>query len=112
MPATHLIESYLMDTVTHDSFDYSEDLPDISAVKLNFIFGIIDDDYATVSNVAKPDLDHAFRKSFTSILLPGMEKALQNMFKQVQDAFVVVTREYLENVDTVMDKQYQKQNKL
>ncbi|KAJ8686594.1 hypothetical protein QAD02_022388 [Eretmocerus hayati] len=67
---------------------------------------------ATVSNVAKPALDHAFRESFTSILLPGMEKACQNMFKQVQDAFLVGTREYLQNVDSMMDKQYQKQNKL
>lgn len=42
---------------------------------------------------ARPALEHAFREAFTGILLPGMEKACQNMFKQVQDAFLTGTRE-------------------
>ena len=45
------------------------------------------------ANAAKPALEHAFRDAFTGILLPGMEKACQNMFKQVQDAFLIGTRE-------------------
>ena len=44
-------------------------------------------------NAAKPALENAFREAFTGILLPGMEKACQNMFKQVQDTFLVGTRE-------------------
>lgn len=47
----------------------------------------------TASNAAKPALEHAFKESFTGNLLPGMEKACQNMFKQVQDAFLIGTRE-------------------
>ncbi|XP_014208396.1 enhancer of mRNA-decapping protein 4 [Copidosoma floridanum] len=66
---------------------------------------------AAVTSAAKPTLEYAFKQAFTSILLPGMEKACQNMFKQVQDAFIAGTREYLHNVDGIMDKQYQKQNK-
>lgn len=45
------------------------------------------------ANAAKPALDVAFKDTFTNILLPGMEKACQNMFRQVQDAFVRGTRE-------------------
>ncbi|XP_031786817.1 enhancer of mRNA-decapping protein 4 [Nasonia vitripennis] len=63
------------------------------------------------ANAARPALEHAFREAFTGILMPGMEKACQNMFKQVQDAFLIGTREYLQNVDSIMDKQYQRQNK-
>ncbi|XP_058807631.1 enhancer of mRNA-decapping protein 4 [Phymastichus coffea] len=66
---------------------------------------------AAATNAAKPALEHAFKDSFTAILLPGLEKACQNMFKQVQDAFLVGTREYLQNVDSIMDKQYQRQSK-
>lgn len=47
----------------------------------------------TASSAAKPALEHAFKDSFTGNLLPGMEKACQNMFKQVQDAFLIGTRE-------------------
>lgn len=62
------------------------------------------------ANAAKPALDVAFKDTFTNILLPGMEKACQNMFRQVQDAFVRGTREYLQNVDIIVDKQYQQRN--
>ncbi|XP_043498767.1 enhancer of mRNA-decapping protein 4 [Polistes fuscatus] len=62
------------------------------------------------ANAAKPALDVAFKDTFTNILLPGMEKACQNMFKQVQDAFVKGTREYLQSVDSIMDKQYKQRN--
>ncbi|XP_068975255.1 enhancer of mRNA-decapping protein 4 [Bombus flavifrons] len=61
-------------------------------------------------NAAKPALDAAFKETFTNVLLPGMEKACQTMFKQVQDAFVRGTREYLQNVDAIADKQYQQRN--
>ncbi|OAD54594.1 Enhancer of mRNA-decapping protein 4, partial [Eufriesea mexicana] len=61
-------------------------------------------------NTAKPVLDAAFKEAFTNVLLPGMEKACQTMFRQVQDAFVRGTHEYLQNVDTIIDKQYQQRN--
>ncbi|XP_053988599.1 enhancer of mRNA-decapping protein 4 [Hylaeus volcanicus] len=62
------------------------------------------------ANAAKPALDMAFKETFTNIILPGMEKACQTMFRQVQDAFDRGTREYLENVDVIADKQYQQRN--
>ncbi|XP_031827294.1 enhancer of mRNA-decapping protein 4 homolog Ge-1 [Nomia melanderi] len=62
------------------------------------------------ANAAKPALDAAFKEAFTNILLPGMEKACQTMFKQVQDAFVRGTREYLQKVEAIADKQYQQRN--
>lgn len=45
------------------------------------------------TNAAKPALSIAFKEAFTTILLPGMEKTCQVMFRQVQDAFVRGTRE-------------------
>ncbi|XP_076280591.1 enhancer of mRNA-decapping protein 4 homolog Ge-1 isoform X1 [Lasioglossum baleicum] len=62
------------------------------------------------ANAAKPALDVAFKESFTNVLLPGMEKACQTMFKQVQDAFIRGTREYLQKVETIGEKQYQQRN--
>ncbi|XP_076383494.1 enhancer of mRNA-decapping protein 4 homolog Ge-1 [Megalopta genalis] len=62
------------------------------------------------ANAAKPALDVAFKEAFTNVLLPGMEKACQAMFKQIQDAFVRGTREYLQKVEAIADKQYQQQN--
>lgn len=62
------------------------------------------------ANAAKPALDVAFKDTFTNILLPGMEKACQTMFRQVQEAFVRGTREYLQNVDVIVDKQCQQRN--
>lgn len=44
-------------------------------------------------NAAKPALDAAFKEAFTNVLLPGMEKACQTMFRQVQDVFIRGTRE-------------------
>ncbi|XP_006608463.1 enhancer of mRNA-decapping protein 4 [Apis dorsata] len=61
-------------------------------------------------NAAKPALDAAFKEAFTNVLLPGMEKACQTMFRQVQDVFIRGTREYLQNVDAIADKQYQQRN--
>lgn len=61
-------------------------------------------------NTAKPALDAAFKEAFTNVLLPGMEKACQTMFRQVQDVFIRGTREYLQNVDAIADKQYQQRN--
>ena len=49
---------------------------------------------ATAATTAtKPALEFAFKEAFSNILMPGMEKACQNMFKQVQDAFLMGTRE-------------------
>lgn len=62
------------------------------------------------ANAAKPVLEAAFKETFTSVLLPGMEKACQTMFRQVQDAFARGTHEYLQNVYTLADKQYQERN--
>ncbi|XP_076177594.1 enhancer of mRNA-decapping protein 4 homolog Ge-1 [Ptiloglossa arizonensis] len=62
------------------------------------------------ANAAKPALDVAFKEAFTNVLLPGMEKACQTMFRQVQDAFIKGTREYLENMSVIADKQYQQRN--
>ncbi|CAK9806176.1 Enhancer of mRNA-decapping protein 4 [Anthophora quadrimaculata] len=64
------------------------------------------------ANAAKPALDAAFKEAFANVLLPGMEKACQTMFRQIQDAFVRGTREYLQNVDVIAEKQYQQRNKL
>lgn len=61
-------------------------------------------------NAAKPALDAAFKEAFINVLLPGMEKACQTMFRQVQDVFIRGTREYLQNVDAIADKQYQQRN--
>ncbi|XP_078048281.1 enhancer of mRNA-decapping protein 4 homolog Ge-1 isoform X2 [Augochlora pura] len=58
------------------------------------------------ANAAKPALDVAFKETFTNILLPGMEKAFQAMFKQIQDAFV----RDLEKMEAITDKQYQQRN--
>ncbi|KAG7201645.1 hypothetical protein KM043_004376 [Ampulex compressa] len=62
------------------------------------------------ANAAKPALDVAFKEAFANVLLPGMEKACQTMFRQVQDAFVRGTREYLQNIDVATEKQYQQRN--
>ncbi|XP_066583483.1 enhancer of mRNA-decapping protein 4 [Prorops nasuta] len=64
----------------------------------------------TISQAAKPALDTAFKDAFTNVLLPGMEKACQTMFRQVQDAFVRGTREYLQNVEAVTEKQNQRRH--
>nr|XP_034172470.1 enhancer of mRNA-decapping protein 4 [Osmia lignaria] len=64
----------------------------------------------TAANAAKPALDTAFKEAFTNVFLPGMEKACQTMFKQVQDAFIRGTREYLQNVEVIANKQYQQRN--
>lgn len=45
------------------------------------------------ANAAKPALEAVFKETFATIILPGMEKACQAMFKQIQDAFVKGTRE-------------------
>lgn len=45
------------------------------------------------SSAAKPALDMAFKEGFTNVLLPGMEKACQTMFRQVQESFAKGTRE-------------------
>lgn len=45
------------------------------------------------ANAAKPVLETAFKETFATVILPSMEKICQTMFKQVQDAFVVGTRE-------------------
>lgn len=45
------------------------------------------------ANAAKPALETAFKEAFATVILPGMEKACQAMFKQVQDTFVMGTRE-------------------
>ena len=47
----------------------------------------------TAANAAKPALEVIFKETFTNILLPGMEKACQVMFRQIQDTFVRGTRE-------------------
>lgn len=47
----------------------------------------------TAANAAKPALDAAFKETFTNVLLPGMEKMYQVMFKQIQDTFIKGTRE-------------------
>ncbi|XP_076751007.1 enhancer of mRNA-decapping protein 4 homolog Ge-1 [Xylocopa sonorina] len=71
----------------------------------------IKDTLATVvANSVKPALDAAFKEAFTNVLLPGMEKACQTIFNQVQDAFVRGTCEYLQHVETIADKQYQQRN--
>ncbi|XP_076244634.1 enhancer of mRNA-decapping protein 4 homolog Ge-1 isoform X2 [Calliopsis andreniformis] len=62
------------------------------------------------SSAVKPALDTAFKEAFTNVLLPGMEKACQTIFRQVQDAFIRGTREYLQNVDSIINKQYQQRN--
>ncbi|XP_048508923.1 enhancer of mRNA-decapping protein 4 isoform X4 [Athalia rosae] len=62
------------------------------------------------ANAAKPALDSVFKEAFTNVLLPGMERACQTMFRQVQDAFSRGTREYIQNVDAVADKQRQRRN--
>ncbi|KAL7302340.1 hypothetical protein TKK_0005001 [Trichogramma kaykai] len=66
----------------------------------------------TATNAAKPALENAFRETFEGMLLPAFEKACQTMFKQVQDTFVQGTKEYIQNVDTHIDSQYQRHNKL
>lgn len=45
------------------------------------------------ANAAKPALDAAFKEAFATVVLPGIEKTCQSMFKQIQDAFVMGTRE-------------------
>ena len=65
---------------------------------------------SAASAAAKPALDVAFKEAFANVLLPGMEKACQTMFRQVQDAFVRGTHEYLQNIDTITEKQYQQRN--
>lgn len=45
------------------------------------------------ANAAKPALDAAFKEVFATVVLPGIEKTCQSMFKQIQDAFVMGTRE-------------------
>ncbi|XP_024935554.1 enhancer of mRNA-decapping protein 4 isoform X2 [Cephus cinctus] len=62
------------------------------------------------ANSAKTALDIAFKESFTNVLLPGMERACQNMFRQVQDAFAKGTQEYLQKVEQLLIKQAQRNN--
>ncbi|XP_043285480.1 enhancer of mRNA-decapping protein 4 [Venturia canescens] len=62
------------------------------------------------TNAAKPALENAFKEAFANVLLSRMEKACQSMFRQVQDAFARGTHEYLQNVETLLDKQCQQRN--
>ncbi|KAL6266731.1 hypothetical protein P5V15_003567 [Pogonomyrmex californicus] len=64
----------------------------------------------TAANAAKPALDVAFKETFTTVLLPNMEKVCQIMFKQIQDVFAKGTRDYLQHTDTVINKQCQRYN--
>lgn len=48
---------------------------------------------SAITTAGRPALENSFREAFQGILLPGMEKACQNMFKQVQDTFVRGTRD-------------------
>ncbi|XP_046413774.1 enhancer of mRNA-decapping protein 4 [Neodiprion fabricii] len=64
----------------------------------------------TAASAAKPVLEAVFKEAFTTVLLPGMERACQTMFKQVQDAFSRGTREYIQNIDSMADKQRQRRN--
>ena len=45
------------------------------------------------ANAAKPVLEVLFKETFTNTILPGMEKACQVMFRQIQDTFVRGTRD-------------------
>lgn len=63
-----------------------------------------------VISSAKPALDTSFKESFATVLLPGIEKACQSMFRQIQDAFTNGTQEYILYIDKVLDKSCQKRN--
>jgi hypothetical protein len=58
----------------------------------------------TVQNAVKPALEQTFKEVFQGVLLPGIEKACQNMFKQVQDAFLLGTRECKFNANYDIDR--------
>ncbi|XP_012276185.1 enhancer of mRNA-decapping protein 4 [Orussus abietinus] len=62
------------------------------------------------ANAVKPAAEVAFKEVFSNVLLPGMERACQSIFKQVQDVFTRGTREYLQNVDLMTEKQCQRRN--
>jgi len=47
----------------------------------------------SAANAAKSSLDVAFKDAFASLVLPGMEKVCQAMFRQIQDSFIKGTRE-------------------
>lgn len=64
----------------------------------------------TTANAAKPALDIAFKEIFASVLLPNMEKVCQVMFNQIQDVFFKGTREYLQHIESIIDKRYQRYN--
>ncbi|XP_063993435.1 enhancer of mRNA-decapping protein 4 [Diachasmimorpha longicaudata] len=61
-----------------------------------------------VCSSAKPALDNAFKEAFSSLLLPGIEKACQSMFRQIQEAFAKGTREYLQHIEQIIEKACQK----
>ncbi|KAF7998396.1 hypothetical protein HCN44_009794 [Aphidius gifuensis] len=63
-----------------------------------------------VVEAAKPALDISFREAFETLLLPGIEKACQTMFRQIQDAFSNGTQEYIQYIDTVLERACQKRN--
>ncbi|KYN07621.1 Enhancer of mRNA-decapping protein 4, partial [Cyphomyrmex costatus] len=64
----------------------------------------------TAANAAKSALDATFKEAFATVLLPNMEKICQIMFKQIQDVFIKGTREYLQHVDSIIDKHNQHHN--
>ncbi|XP_074109863.1 enhancer of mRNA-decapping protein 4 homolog Ge-1 [Cotesia typhae] len=65
-----------------------------------------------IVNAAKTVLNESFKSSYESTLLPGFDKACQNMFKQIQMSFSVGTNQYLNNVKASLKKEYQKKNEL
>lgn len=65
---------------------------------------------AAVINTAKPALDKSFKEAFGKDILPGIEKACETMFRQIQDTFVRGTRDYLHHIEVVVEKMCQKRN--
>ncbi|XP_015110545.1 enhancer of mRNA-decapping protein 4 [Diachasma alloeum] len=63
-----------------------------------------------VCSSAKPALDNAFKEAFSTLLLPGIEKACHSMFRQIQDAFAKGTREYLQHIEQIVEKACQRRN--
>ncbi|XP_034937441.1 enhancer of mRNA-decapping protein 4 [Chelonus insularis] len=63
-----------------------------------------------VVNAAKPVLDSAFKEAFANDLLPGIEKACETMFRQIQEVFVRGSKDYLQNIENFLDEACQKKN--
>ncbi|KAK0180506.1 hypothetical protein PV327_006138 [Microctonus hyperodae] len=63
-----------------------------------------------IVNATKPALDSAFKEAFTNNLLPGIEKACETMFRQIQETFARGTRDYLGQIDNIFEKMSQKKN--